>query len=816
MGKKGLLCVFLVMSLLMNGISVLAEEQTGSDLVDSTEIDINEEQILAEEDVPDVEEKKSENSVKIWSGNHLTATPQNVQKLGEKIILKADVSGDLEGLSYKYVWMKDNWKKWGIIRDFGAENTVEFVPESAGDYKIYVDIKDQQGKIQTLCMDYIVMDSLWRYNGIVTDLKSPQEKYEGPVKISADITGETDDLRFKFVWAKTDWSQWGVLQDFNKASSVMWSPKEVGQYWLYVDVKDAGGKIQTKRIPFIISPVKWSFDSISFSSEEVKKGENLDVNVSVRDNTKGLRYKFVWMKDNWKEWGVIQELSEKQNATWKTPKKSGKYKIYVDIVDRDGVRITKDKDCTVLSQMWKQEELNINNGELGRIYTDIPIKANVSGEIEGLDYKFVWMKDNWKEWGVIKEFDNRNATVWYPKKSGRYQIYSDVRDQDGRVQTVTKEYVVHEAPWKVEKLKADGTGSYYVGDKTTITAQVSGETEGLQFKFVQRNGKDWSDWKVVKDFDTDNSAEVLIEKEGTTTIYVDVMDQRGVIFEPEVLTLTGNNLLSVKASETKTTIGKNVTFSPNFSGAVSGGEYKVVWMKDNWKEWGVIQDFAPNSQVTWTPGKEGQYHIYMDARLHGVTQSKSVAVEVGKFKNGWYYENGYKVYYTDGKKCEDVRNIIGRQESYEVKINKQMSCVTVYAKDGKNGYIIPVVAFACSPGEATPIGTFYTKEKYRWHHLFGADGQFCTRITENILFHSPPYSSFNNHTLWPKEYNKLGTWASSGCVRLRTGDAKWIYDNCSSGTKVVIYNSNVAGPFAKPIYKKIPLTQNWDPTDPYA
>lgn len=144
-----------------------------------------------------------------------------------------------------------------------------------------------------------------------------------------------------------------------------------------------------------------------------------------------------------------------------------------------------------------------------------------------------------------------------------------------------------------------------------------------------------------------------------------------------------------------------------------------------------------------------------------------------------------------------------------------MSCVTVYAKDGNNGYIIPVVAFACSPGADTPTGVFNTMNKYRWQHLYGADGQFCTRITGHVLFHSPPYSSFNNYTLWPKEYNKLGTWASAGCVRLRSGDAKWIYDNCSLGTQVVIYNSPVSGPFTKPVYEKIPLTQTWDPTDPY-
>lgn len=185
-----------------------------------------------------------------------------------------------------------------------------------------------------------------------------------------------------------------------------------------------------------------------------------------------------------------------------------------------------------------------------------------------------------------------------------------------------------------------------------------------------------------------------------------------------------------------------------------------------------------------------------------------------KSKNGWYYENGYKYYYKSGVRQTDIRNIIGKQSSYLIKINKQISCVTVYAKDGSRGYIIPVVAFACSPGAGTPIGTFHTSNKYRWHALYGAQGQWCTRITGHILFHSLPYTHFNNRTMMPNQYNRLGTWASSGCIRLRAIDAKWIYDNCASGTTVTIYNSSAAGPLGKPVYAKIPAYQNWDPTDP--
>lgn len=55
--------------------------------------------------------------------------------------------------------------------------------------------------------------------------------------------------------------------------------------------------------------------------------------------------------------------------------------------------------------------------------------------------------------------------------------------------------------------------------------------------------------------------------------------------------------------------------------------------------------------------------------------------------------------------------------------------------------------------------------------------------------------------------------ASHGCVRLTVKDAKWIYDNCPVGTKVIIYNAKNPGPLGKPRAIKVPGYSGYDPTD---
>ena len=71
-------------------------------------------------------------------------------------------------------------------------------------------------------------------------------------------------------------------------------------------------------------------------------------------------------------------------------------------------------------------------------------------------------------------------------------------------------------------------------------------------------------------------------------------------------------------------------------------------------------------------------------------------------------------------------------------------------------------------------------------------------------------------SLETEEFNKLGTAASMGCVRLPVEDAKWIFDNCPSGTTVHIYDSEelpVERPTVQTLDPDDPRS-GWDPTDP--
>lgn len=187
---------------------------------------------------------------------------------------------------------------------------------------------------------------------------------------------------------------------------------------------------------------------------------------------------------------------------------------------------------------------------------------------------------------------------------------------------------------------------------------------------------------------------------------------------------------------------------------------------------------------------------------------------------------------------------------YTIYVNRAQSVLRVVGTDPATGIKYTVRVCACSTGAgkfATPEGNYSTGTYYEWCHMSGdCYARYCVCFCyegKGLLFHSVPYEIKSVTSLKSKEYNKLGRPASSGCIRLSLENAKWIYENCKRGTKVVVYDNEneydectddnlllnpcdaLSGHNAlyssnykllKPISLQIPLdspNKGWDPTD---
>lgn len=96
--------------------------------------------------------------------------------------------------------------------------------------------------------------------------------------------------------------------------------------------------------------------------------------------------------------------------------------------------------------------------------------------------------------------------------------------------------------------------------------------------------------------------------------------------------------------------------------------------------------------------------------------------------------------------------------------------------------------FLCSTGienKETPVGLFEVQTRAPWFFAskYGQGGKYYVQFMGNYLFHSIPFAE-DQETILDET---LGEPASHGCIRLNTDDAKWLYDNVSDSSKIIIY-----------------------------
>ena len=185
---------------------------------------------------------------------------------------------------------------------------------------------------------------------------------------------------------------------------------------------------------------------------------------------------------------------------------------------------------------------------------------------------------------------------------------------------------------------------------------------------------------------------------------------------------------------------------------------------------------------------------------------------------GWHAIDGYNIYFDEnGVALKDLSGVIGAQSSYAIRINKATRTAYVMTKDASGNFTIPYKTLMVTVGTDTPLGSFKIYAKYRWHFMHkDCYCQFLSRFNGPYLLHSLLYTSPDHNTMDAINYNYMDDAVSGGCIRLKAVDAAWIYNNCGSGTPVIVYNDMWdKGPIEKDaIEQAIPRDQTYDPTDP--
>lgn len=584
----------------------------GRDKVDSSTGDYNYEDmyLFAHKDYVTKVSSGAKVSVNTWKIKGILSNLPSPQLMKGEITLSADMSNADSNLEYKFVWMKDDWNAWGVIRDFEASDSVIWIPEEAGEYTIYMDVQDTSGRIESVTIDYKIKN--WGIEGIEVHPFSPQG-VGCFITISPNMVGNVEGIKYKFVWMKDDWDAWGVIQEMSVKDTATWIPKETGEYTLYVDVEDPDGLKLSRIISYTIEELK--LEAVNLDKlAPVMSGEQVLITATANYNNPNLQYKFVWMKDDWDAWGVIQAFSDKNSTIW-TPEEEGMYELYVDVTDGKKT-VSKYITCEVIKASWEFTGVATVPERIQKPNNSVQISAKVSGFTSDLQYKFVWEKDGWNEWGVIREFSSINQVTWKPRKSGQYSIYVDVKDKSG--ETITQIIPYEIGNWNLDRIQFSVSSPQEIGTDIKIKPIIYGNAEAfnLEYKFVwEKDG--WSEWGILQEYSSQSACTWTPTEKGNYSIYVDVREKGKTEYQSQFASykVTAGiwKITGVSFDQASPQVaGTPIQISPKISGNSTGLEYKFVWMKDNWNKWGVIQQQSSSSTATWVPEEVGTYKIYVD------------------------------------------------------------------------------------------------------------------------------------------------------------------------------------------------------------
>ncbi len=655
--------------------------------------------------------------------------------------------------------------------------------------------------------------------GTLTSNSGYNIKQNEEVVLTADASGGTGEINYRFT--ETYNGTVKTVQAYSKDNTYTFRANGEGTHIFTLAIKDGEGNVANAECSITVeipSDKKLSGRLSSSTGTTADIREQVTLTADHSGGYGKVEYRFTEVYNG--ETKTVQAYSEKAEYTFAATG-LGVHTYHLAIRDEEGQAISTTYVVNVTVPLSYKLTAQLTSLQGAEIYIrdEVTLRAVHSGGYGEVKYRFTEVYNG--EATTVRPYETEDTYTFKATGPGIHTYYLAVFDEEGQAVSTTFTLLVQVATeYKLSgAIESNKTNREYVDRMITLTGIHEGGYGKVEYRFTEvYNGQA----TTVQPYSTQNTYTFRTTKPGKHIYNLAIRDEEGqaisVQYVMEVVVHPDYKLSGTFVKNVTGEIKENQQIVLTAQAIKGYGEpYLYRFTEEYNGRATTVQPYSEKNTYEFVIRGQGS-HKYTVAIMDCEGQAISLTQTITIGKNGWYYEGGYKFYYKNNVKQLDLDGILPKQSSYEIWVNRQCCTVTVYAKDGSNGYIIPVKRFACSvglPSTPTPKGTFYTSNKYRWHTLMGPSyGQYCTRIVNGILFHSVAGRNMTSYNLKASDYNKLGSPASHGCVRLCVRDAKWIYDNCNSGTKVVIYDSSSPGPLGKPATIKIPAGQTWDPTDP--
>ena len=401
--------------------------------------------------------------------------------------------------------------------------------------------------------------------------------------------------------------------------------------------------------------------------------------------------------------------------------------------------------------------------------TDQGCMYSVSYDTNDTELKFRWQAYDVANgtWQVVRDWSSDNYGSWKPEHSGDYFLRVEAKGGDGK--SAVKLIVCHvDAPHitSFEQSLPNGFANETITLKGTYSD--AGTCVG-KVRYLVYNGKNWIELEVK-----DGQAQWCPTQVGDYLLCYEIDDNKGNCLEQRFQAYNvGTPYARIRGINIIHGDGLQYTFQADVNTNDAGMTYRWLYYDVARNAWGTISDWSNTGAVNWTADGEKYYWIQLQARQRDgniLTHTEGLVT----FRMA-----------ADQSEMLQQANQYSSATNYLLMVNGATHKVGVFT-GSQNNWTLQYY-WDCADGKpSTPTvrGQYTVAVKGNYFDSGEARCFYYTQFYGNYLFHSVLYDRKSGAL----SDGRVGMALSHGCVRLKIENAKWIYDNIPSRTKVVVYN----------------------------
>ena len=461
-----------------------------------------------------------------------------------------------------------------------------------------------------------------------------------PTTFTAEVTGGTKPLSFRFSRKLSTASDWTVVRDWGLSGAYQWTPQlgDAGTYSIQVEVRSQGltEVDDTHSQDFVVAvlPKTPTLLSVTADKASPQNGGTTIVWTATSENGVGpILYRFWRYSASNNTWTLVRDFDPSPKWTWVVPNgTSGQYIVQVDAKSSGGVGDTVALRASAMV-------INPVVAEFVSLTADKPSPQNsgavitwtalARGGVSPLSYRFWRHSTSNGQWTVMRDWSTSNtASLNTNGIAGDLTIQVDIRSNNateldvfGRSSTMT----VVALPLTVS-VTANKTSPVTPYQYIMWTASSTGGIAPIQYRFWRYNAAS-NTWSLGRDWNTYASYEWYADVTGEVLVQVEARSAGKTAAEAIVRSAAINvQYLPAKITSIYPT---NLTSRPISAGGfywyvyLSDGvyphEYRFYLYHAESNTWSLLRDFSTSYSYYWTPSVVGTYILQVDVRSYGKT-----------------------------------------------------------------------------------------------------------------------------------------------------------------------------------------------------